>query len=181
MTQTPVRLIPLVCIQCRSAVSAQPDEVAWVCEQCGQGLLLDAEQGGLTALDVFFSQAVPAGKRGRPFWVARGLVTITGRETYKGNETRAAQAFWESPRLFYIPAWEASLDEVIHLGSQLLRNPVAMQPGSRVPFLPVTTPPGDLRALAEFMIVSMEADRRDALKRIDFTLNLDPAQLWILP
>ena len=180
MSQTPVRLIPLVCVKCSSPVPANPDEVAWVCEQCGQGQILD-EAKGLAALDVFFSRALQQGQRGRPFWVTRGTVSISARETYKGNEERAAREFWAAPRLFYIPAWDASLDETIAMGVQLLHNPQRIEQGTPVPFLPVTTGPGDLRALAEFMVVSIEADRRDAMKTINFGLTLEPAQLWVLP
>src|SRR5512142_740623 len=100
-----VRLVPLLCPKCRAPVPAQPDEIAWVCEQCGQGMMIDSTQGA-RLLTVFFSNAIPAGKKGRPFWVSRGQVTITSRQTYKGDEGRAAGEFWAEPRLFFIPAWE---------------------------------------------------------------------------
>lgn len=182
-----VRLVPLLCAKCRAPVPAQPDEIAWVCEQCGQGLLLNpmpASGPGESAthlLDVFFSSAIQPGQKGRPFWVARGQVTLTDRQTYKGDEGRAAHEFWAAPRLFYVPAWETSLDEIVSLGVSLLRSPQRLDPGSRMPFLPVVTLPGDVRALAEFMIVSIEADRRDALKTVYFDLKLEPLQLWVLP
>lgn len=179
MSNTQVRLIPLACVKCQAAILAGVDEVAWVCESCGQGLILNEEKG-LLAQDIYFSKAIAPGQKGRPFWVARGTVTITTRETYKGNELRAANEFWAAPRLFYVPAWDASLDEVIQMGSLLLRTPERMEPGSPAPFLPVVTSPGDLAALAEFMVVSLEADRRDALKKLDFTVQLEPAQLWVL-
>lgn len=179
MTQQSARLTPLACLKCAAPVTAGVHEVAWVCGTCGQGHLLDEEKGLLT-LDVFFNQNIPPGKTGRPFWVALGQVRLEDRITYKGNEGRAAQEFWSAPRLFYVPAWECSLDEVLQMGSYLLRTPERMQPGSPAPFLPVTTPPGDLQALAEFMIVSLEAERRDALKTILFKVSLEPPQLWIL-
>lgn len=181
----PVRLVPLLCVKCRAPIPAGPDELAWVCEQCGQGLLLDPAPGpnepATRALDIFFSDAVKPGQKGRPFWVARGQVTITDRQTYKGDEGRAARQFWAGPRLFYVPAWETALDEIISMGVYLLSNPARLQPGSPVPFLPVVTPPADMRALVEFMVVSIEADRRDALKTIRYDLKLEPLQLWILP
>lgn len=179
MTQAPVRLIPLTCIRCHGPVQAQPDEVAWVCEHCGQGLLLSGEKG-LVSLDIFFSKDIQPGEKGMPFWVARGTTQIRRRETYKGDEMRTAQEFWSSARLFYIPAWETSLEEVVSRGVALLRNPVRMESGPAAPFLPVTTPREDLSALAEFMVVSIEADRKDAMKSIDFDLSLEPAQLWIM-
>lgn len=184
MTEKPVQLIPLLCVKCQAPVPANPDEVAWVCEQCGEGLALDETPSGNTAAraqDIFFSSGIPQGKPGRPFWVSSGTVTILRREVYKGNESRAAQAFWSTPRLFYIPGWAAKLEEIVSTGVQLLAAPVAMQSGPRAPFLPVVTLPADMKALAEFMVMSIEAGRRDALKRVEFELALQPPQLWILP
>ncbi len=182
--QAPVRLVPLVCLKCQSPLPAQPDEVAWVCQTCGQGLLLNETPGlkesGLRPLDVFFSKALQPGKPGRPFWVARGQVTLTDRQTYNGNEERAAREFWSAPHLFYVPAWDSKLEDTVTLGVALLRAPERMEPGSPMTFLPIVTPPSDVRPLAEFMVISIEADRRDALKTLSFDLKLEPAQLWVL-
>jgi hypothetical protein len=142
--------------------------------------LLLADARGLAPLDLFYSAAIPQGQRGRPFWVAQGQVSITERKTFAGNEDRAAQAFWAAPRLFYIPAWEATLEEMLAAGGALLRAPQVMQPGAPAPFLPVVTPPGDVLPLAEFLVVSLEADRRDAMRRLEFSVALQPPQLWIM-
>lgn len=180
MSDAAVRLIPLVCLKCSAPVTAGVQEVAWVCGTCGQGHLLDEEKG-LLPIDIFFSQNLQPGQPGRPFWVARGQVRLDQRITYKGDEGRAAREFWSTPRLFYAPAWECAVEALIQMGGELLRSPQAMQAGTPTAFLPVVTPPGDLQALAEFMVVSLEAERRDALKTIDFNLSLDPPQLWVLP
>ncbi len=178
--QDPVRLIPLLCTRCQAPIPAQPDEVAWVCQQCGQGLLIDG-QSGATPLEFFFSDRIQPSLTGRPFWVSTGRVVIQRRETYRGDEGRAAQQFWAAPRLFYVPAWAATLDEIVSIGVDLLKNPAAMQTGSPAPFLPVVTLPVDIQAMAEFMILSIEAERRDALKRVDFQVTLEPPQMWVLP
>ena len=179
----PITLIPLMCLRCQSPVPANPGEVAWVCEQCGQGMLLDdgcGPQGpALRPLDVFFSAEIKPGTRGRPFWVTRGQASIHRRETYKGNESRESTEFWSAPRLFFVPAWECGLEEILATGAQMLRNPARMAPGSTCRFLPVTTPPEDVQALAEFLVVTVEADRRDAMKEIGFSLQLESPQLWI--
>jgi hypothetical protein len=184
MTQKPVELIPLLCVKCQAPVPARADEVAWVCAQCGQGLVLDSSPAGKTAAcaqDIFFSSALVQGQPGRPFWVSSGTVTITRRDTYKGNESRAAQEFWSQPRLFFIPSWAASVEEVVTSGVQMIKTPLTMQPGSMMPFLPVVTLPEDMKALAEFMVMSIEAARHDALKHLEFDLKLAPPQLWVLP
>lgn len=185
MTSDPITLIPLLCIRCQAPVPANPGEVAWVCEQCNQGVLLDDTCGpqgpALRPLDVFFSTKVKPGMKGRPFWVTRGQASIHRRETYKGNESREAGQFWSSPRLFFIPAWECGLEEILSTGAYLLKNPERMEPGGPCRFLPVTSPPEDVQALAEFLVVTLEAERRDAMKEIGFSLKLDPPQLWVLP
>jgi hypothetical protein len=184
---SPIRLVPLACVKCRAPIPANPDEIAWVCEQCGQGNLLDAapvpgpDESATRLLDIFFSDRIQPGQKGRPFWVTRGQVGLTIRETYKGDEGREARQFWAEPRLFSIPAWETSVDEIVSMGVYLLRNPQRLNPGGRQRFLPVVMPPGDVRAMVEFMVVSIEADRRDALKTVEFELKLEPLQLWILP
>lgn len=179
-SQDPVRLIPLLCARCQAPIPAQPDEVAWICQQCGQGLLIDG-QTGASPLDFFFSNRIQPGLTGRPFWVSNGRVVIQHRETYHGDESRASQQFWAAPRFFYIPAWAATLDETISTGVDLLKSPAIMQAGSPAPFLPVVTLPVNIQAVAEFMILSIEAERRDALKRVDFQATLEPPQLWVLP
>jgi hypothetical protein len=178
--ETPVQLVPLVCPRCANFLPAQPGEVAWVCDQCGQGLLLGGSPLALRPLDVFCSASVRHGQRGRPFWVMPGRVSITSRTTYKGDESRAAREFWAAPRLFFVPAWECALEELLSFGAALLKKPEPMAAGSPVPFLPVVTPPEDVQALAEFLVISLEAERRDAMKELKFDVTLDPPQLWVL-
>ena len=176
----PIRLIAMQCPRCSTPVPAQPDEWAWVCAQCGQGLLLSDEQG-VSAVDVFFSAAIEQAKPGRPFWVARGAVQPVLRTTYRGNAEKDMAAFWSVPRLFYVPAYQLNVEEMVAAGVELLYNPVRMQPGSPAAFAPVVVSPADVQPLAEFMVISLEADRKDMLKELRFEIKLDPPQLWILP
>jgi hypothetical protein len=181
MSEAPVKLIPLVCMQCAQPIQAQPDEIAWVCDTCQKGQTLCAD-GTLQALSVFFSPQIRPGSRGRPFWVTPAQVTINIRETYRGNNAADSAAFWGSQRLFYIPAYQASLENVISTGMGLLKSPVYIQPpGAVMPFLPVTTGMEDIRPLAEFIVLAVEADRKDQLKEVKFDLRLRQPQLWVLP
>ncbi len=175
-----VRLIPLLCPKCQMAVPANQGEVAWVCEQCGQGLALDVGKGAL-ALDVFFSNAIPANTPGKPYWVSRGSVAIARRETYQGNQSREMQQFWEHARLFFVPAWGLAVADVVSQGVRLLREPYKIQAGSRGKIQPIVLSWVNVKPLAEFMVMSVEAERSDAMKQLDFTINLEPPQLWVLP
>lgn len=179
----PVELLPMYCTRCQFPIPAQSDEVAWICEHCGQGVLLWKDHD-LVPIDVHFAANPPAGAPeqplGKPFWVTTGKVEIR-RTTFHGDRSGEMLAFWQTERHFFIPAYNLELEEVVRLGCSLLRQPPALTPGSPVKFLPVTVPPDDMRPLAEFIILAVEAERKDDLKTIDFQLELQPPQLWVLP
>jgi hypothetical protein len=175
----PVTLIPLKCVRCETPVPAQPDEVAWVCAQCGQGLLLDEERG-LVPLEVHFAASAIEG-RGNPFWVTNGTVTLQ-RETYDafGKKTKKSRRLWNQPRRFFVPAFTCPLDMLISLGTGLLLRPPELQPGSPCPFAPVTLLPQDVAALVDFIVMAIEAERTDKVKSVHFSTRLDSPSLWIL-
>lgn len=175
-----ITLAPLVCGQCRAELPAEPGEVAWVCAPCGQGWWLDEPRDRLQAMPVNYAAGLKPNQTYRPFWVAQGQVVVHKRETYGGNKTDEAQAFWRAPRFFFIPAFTCTLDDMAQMGAQMLRDTFTLQAGPPVPFAPVTILPGDMQALAEFIVLNMEAARSDKLREIQFQLKLGEPQLWIL-
>ncbi|MCI0519267.1 MAG: hypothetical protein L0Z70_03320 [Chloroflexi bacterium] len=175
----PIELVPLLCIRCAAPLPAQPEETAWVCAQCGQGLLLD-EESGLTALEVHYAAGIPPGGRGKPYWVAEGRVSVE-RQTYSGSQSKEAAQFWSQPRRFFVPAYQAPLEELTEMGRRLLVAAPALQEGSAAAFEPVTLSQADAAVAAEFLVMSVEAERKDKLKELNFTLDLQPPVLWILP
>lgn len=175
----PVELVPLLCLKCETPLPAEPEEVAWVCARCGQGMLLD-ESKGLLPLQVQYSAAVPPDATGRPFWVADGQVSLQ-RELYSGNKSVEAQLLWSQPRRFTIPAHTCPLETLLQYGPQLLLKPPDLQPGPPAHFQPVTLSPGDIQALAEFIVVAIEAERSDMLKQIVVSVKMSEPVLWILP
>ena len=175
----PVELIQLICIRCKSPLPARPDEAAWVCAQCGQGMRLD-EDRGLVELAVNFASGIPTGASGKPFWVADGSVALQ-RETFSGNQSRESAQFWSQPRRFYVPAYALSLEELLAAGTALLLNPPIVNPGTAVSFVPVVLPVEDVHATVEFIIMAVEAGRKDMLSNVQFSLNLSDPSLWVLP
>jgi len=176
----PVKLIPLKCVRCATPVPASPGQVAWVCEQCGQGLLLDEDQG-LSPLDIHYNAGHPQGKTGNPYWVARGMVSVR-RETHESffDRDRESAEFWSKPHQFFVPGFDCNLDRSIQLGISLLRNPPLLRPGSSFPSSPVTLSREDVMPLAEFIVMAIEAERKDNIKTISFSLDLSEPVLWIL-
>ena len=92
------------------------------------------------------------------------------RTTYAAlsDKAREAQQLWCQPRRFFIPASEVPLQTLADLGPRLVLNPPALQPGPPAPFEPVTVSPDDLPALAEFIVLAIEAGRSDMLKQVTY-------------
>lgn len=175
----PVELIALHCVRCNTPVPAAPDQFAWRCATCDQGLQLD-EQAGLRPLAVHFARADrEGGLRWRPFWVAGGTVGFHVRQTY--GRSRGPDELWQSQRTFVLPAFACTLEQAGAWGASFLRQPLPVAEGPAVPFEPVTVDPASARALAEFVVLTIEAERRDHLKQVEFTLELQEPVLWALP
>jgi hypothetical protein len=175
-----IELIPLLCTRCQTAVPAKLDEVAWVCAQCGQGLLLDEEKGAVP-LAINFAAGIPANQKGWPFWVATGQVTVQQRSIFGGGDQgRQAAEFWQPARRFFVPAFSSPLDQLITWGTTLLQKPPALQSGQAAGFAPVILHPEDIQPVAEFIVLGIEADRKDKIREINFTLQLSAPELWVL-
>jgi hypothetical protein len=181
---TSIELVLLKCIQCGTPVPANEDEAAWTCAQCGQGMQLT--EAGLAPLAVNWAAARPGATQLRwlPFWVFTGAVTFLRRETYGGSLFGGGQPdkLWDSPRRFYVPAYPAALQEIETLGADLTRRQPRLAPGPAAGALSQCTLfPDDARRAAEFVVLTIEADRKDKLRQVDFTLSLQDPMLWVLP
>ena len=176
-----INLVPLVCPRCSTPVPALVEEVAWVCAQCAQGLVLDEEKG-LDLLEVTYAPGIPADDLGRPYWVADGRVTLS-RQAYSGGrrETEEAVQFWSVSRPFFIPAFNISLENLLSDATGRLLNPPALQPGPPARFHPATLAVANIQPVAEFIVMAIEAGRKDKLKKVDFSVQLSTPVLWILP
>lgn len=177
----PVELIPLICPRCSTPLPAESDEVAWVCSQCGEGWSLEEERG-LAPLRVEFAAGIPPNTSGKPYWMVEGQVSLQ-RQAFGFSQKQGSEAevFWRQPRRFLIPAYSCTLEELLEQGTRMLLQPPALQPGSPARFEPVTLAPDDLQATAEFIVMAIEANRKDKLKQVEFNLRQSSPVLWVLP
>ncbi len=176
-----IQLVPLVCLKCSTPVPAESDEVAWVCANCGQGQYLDPQQG-LAPLQVYYAASIPAAAQGKPYWVVDGQVSMR-RQVYRssGKSAQESEVFWSQPRRFFVPAFSLPLEALLNQASSLLLQPPAIRSGPPARFAPVTLAMEDIRPTAEFIVMAVEAGRKDMVKDIHFDLKLSTPALWILP
>jgi hypothetical protein len=144
-------------------------------------LALDSQEG-LLLIPVVYAAGAPPNVRGRPFWVADGVVNLQ-RSAYRANSgsTRDAEQFWSGPRRFFIPAYRLDTETFLKTGAALLEHPPDIQPGPPIPFEAVTLALEDLQPVGEFLVMGVEAARKDAIREVKFSLRLSPPALWILP
>ena len=181
-----IALIPLVCLRCSTSIPAMPDEVAWVCANCGQAMSLDEENGLIQQL-VYYSVDIPPDAIGKPYWVSEGQVELQ-RLSYGSDkgQREEAQRFWSQPRRFFLPAYRATLEQLLAQGIRYLVEPPSLAEAAApapatVRFAPITLDIRDVRSAAEFLVVAIEAARPDKVKQLTFDLKLSPPNLWILP
>ncbi|MBL8096943.1 MAG: hypothetical protein JNL73_22390 [Anaerolineales bacterium] len=178
-------LIPLTCPTCHAGLDGESEQVVFVCPQCAAGWMLDDAPGApvrLRALTIRYAPELRGSALGRPFWVAGGQVQVGRRDVHgRGSQERQAVEQWATPRRFFVPAFKCDLNSAIDFGRRLLSEGPRPPAGSAAPFVPAVVPARDLHGLAEFVIVSLEAERGDNLKTLRFALELGEPELWILP
>jgi hypothetical protein len=134
------------------------------------------EKHGLVELGVDYSAALTPNATGRPFWVTDGQVKVQSRQTYSGNQEREAQDFWSQPRRFFIPAFTCSLEDFLSLASTLLNHHTTTRPAGP---LPARNPsPEDIRC-GQFIVMAIEATRKDSSGRLISRLSYPPGR-WVL-
>lgn len=177
---TSVQLIALKCPRCTELIPAEEDEVAWVCGQCGQGTQLTDD--GLAPLDVNWAAAKDKASNVRrlPFWVFDGAVAFNRRQSF--GRQNDPDKLWDARRRFYVPAFSASLEQLETLGASLTRKQIQLKADRPAGALNGCVMfPQDARQAIEFIVLTIEAERKDKLREVDFSLDLSEPALWMLP
>jgi hypothetical protein len=180
MAEITVTLLPLLCVRCQSPIAANPGEAAWACSQCRQGLVLD-ELRGLQPMEINYHAVIPPNQPGQPYWVVSGLVTLNRQIYGGGNQAGEANNFWAVERQFFIPAYHCSAQQLAAAGARLLTQPPTLHTGSPTPFAPVILPPSDVQSVTQYLVMTIEAGRKDRLKSLSVNVKLGVPVLWILP
>lgn len=181
-----MKLIALRCPACAEPLPVENDDVVVACNNCLTMVAVSLK--GPVKMDVRF--ALPngqqaAGNQWAPFWVFNGRAVIKRRDTQGGRSAdNESRQLWGSPRALYVPAWELSLHTAQNIGSRLIEQQPQLQPVERpdgAHFISATVTPGDARKLLEFIVLAIEARRKDWLKNLEFDLEVGEPQMMALP
>jgi hypothetical protein len=187
-----MQLLALKCPTCGQNLKPQRNEAVVVsCGNCKTAVSL--HQSGIKAIDVKY--AAPSSttvETWLPLWVYSGKVNIKRRESQggsKGADKEAAQ-LWGSVQRLFVPAWQESAHQAREIGSQfVVRQPVfetiaptetMALPESMVLQEAIITPEDGLKLL-DFIVLSLEAGRKDWLEDLQFEIQTMGHELWAIP
>ncbi|MCA9961104.1 MAG: hypothetical protein KC443_18820 [Anaerolineales bacterium] len=179
-----MKLVALRCPQCDTWLQPGVNDVALLCAVCGTAVSLTDQ--GVQTIPITYGLPTTTEFSWHPFWLFAGQVAIHTRQTQGGNraDANAAQQFWGVPRRLYVPAWELPIHEARELGARLVREQPLYRAGDKPdPFVlqPATIDIADARKLLEFVVLTIEAQRSDWLRDLQFEIQATVPQLWALP
>ncbi len=180
-----MKLILLRCPNCARPLTPDNDDVVYMCPNCFTGVAID--ERGVRRANVRFALPTKADERAQkwmPYWVYDGRVEILNRETQGRSRDKESKLQWANPLRMYVPAWEISMRVAQEVGSKLIqRQPVTKfidRPDGAY-LQPAVVSPEDAFRLLEFIILAIEARRKDWLRSLDFRIEAEKPQLWAMP
>jgi len=167
-----MKLILLDCPNCSHPLQPDNDDIVFACPNCHLAVHLGAEGPEITSIRYALRRA-DKGDKGvwAPFWVFDGKVKIRKRETQgRRSNTKDSLKTWEALRRFYVPAWDLNIHTAQDVGTK-----------AEVKLVPATVSPADALKLLEFIVLAIEARRKDWLKELVFDIDVGEPILIGLP
>jgi hypothetical protein len=182
-----MKLIPLRCPNCNEPLKPDNDTVVFGCTNCHTPVHISPDGPKKVAIRyAIWSKDKSNTQIWVPFWVFEGQVQILRRDTQGGSRSSSkdSKKMWGVPRRLYVPAWDLSLHTAQEVGSKMTQRQPAMQfiePPADRELVSASVTQADALNLLEFIVLAIEARRRDWLKDLKFKLNVGEPELWGLP
>jgi len=181
-----MQLLALKCPTCGQNLKPQSNETVVVsCGKCKTAVSL--HQSSIRAINVQY--AAPSSNDVEvwlPMWVFKGKVNIKRRESQgssKGADNDAAK-LWGSANRLFAPAWQEPIREARETGSKFtVKQPQleVIEPTDDMLMQEATITPEDGLKLLDFIVLSLEADRKDWLEDLQFEIQTSGHELWAIP
>jgi len=180
------KLIALKCKKCDSGLTVEVNDNVVYCSSCGSGFeIIDGE---LVPMEINFAKPMISGQGEmvyKPFWLLKTNLKILSRDSsggwlsniFGGNSNKT-----EGEVLFYVPAFWMTIDSVKNLGCTFTqRNPVASPQKYNVKMTGVNFSKEDARKLAEFIFLSIEAEKSDTIRNIQYQIDVKSTEMLGIP
>ncbi|MEM2891883.1 MAG: hypothetical protein QXJ32_05215 [Thermoplasmata archaeon] len=184
-----MRVIQVKCPSCNGPIYMKQKDSLFYCEKCN--VMHTRETGTPERVDFEIADFGPnaAGERVyMPFWRVYAYLLVRSKSVEGGTLFKLMQLLKggsDSGNVFiYVPASEMDIGSFKRLATQMtLSNPryaTKLNFGG-VPRLPTTMTRKDAIELADFVVVTMEAEQPGVLQRLDYTLTVNDTKMVYLP
>lgn len=183
-----MRVIQVKCPQCNSPISMKQKDRAFYCSQCNA---IHVRDGGIEKLDYEVAEFNPSAQGEKvymPFWRIYASLVIRSKSVEGGTLfkiTSLLKGTANGGNMFiYIPASEMDTANFRRIATQFTANPPRYS--TRLNFgaagrLPTVVSKREAAEMADFVIVTMEAEQPGVLQRLDYSLTVNDTKLVYLP
>ncbi len=187
-----LRLVALKCSKCGSLIKAEPDDHVYYCGNCGTGFELINEKDELAVVNIDF--ALPVKKQDAeiiylPFWVFDTNIQISSRDS--SATLGSAAGFIKNifsggdgskpVTKFYVPAFDTPISNIRRLGMEFTKNQPELESIKKDKLTGCRFSSRDAEKLADFIFLSIEAEKPDMLKNITYSLGLSSPRATGIP
>ncbi|MBC7107513.1 MAG: hypothetical protein H5T41_01775 [Methanomassiliicoccales archaeon] len=183
-----MKIVQVKCPSCGTPIRMKNKESVFLCDNCG---MMHTRNHGIERIDYEIAEFASGGAGERmymPFWRLYCDFSIRSKNVEGGSFFRLAQ--WikgdrDSGALFvFIPAFDISLEDFKILSTRLTLNPphyrTTMNFGG-VARIPVLLTKEEARELADFVVVTIEAEKPGVLQYLDYSLSVKDERIIYLP
>jgi hypothetical protein len=183
-----MNVIQVKCPQCNSPIQSKVKDKIFVCSQCGAVHIRD---GGIEKLDVEiaeFNSGAQGERTYMPFWRIYASLLVRSKSVEGGTLFKIASFLKggsDTGNMFiYVPAAELDTANFRRIAVQYTANPPRYP--TRLNFgnaarLPAVVSKQEANELADFVVVTMEAEQPGVMQRLDYTLTVNDTKLVYLP
>ncbi|MBP9191078.1 MAG: hypothetical protein KBF96_00855 [Ignavibacteria bacterium] len=180
------KLEAVKCKQCGSGLVVEVNDNIVYCTSCGSGF--EIINGEMTPIEINFAAAAIRGEGEvvyKPFWLLRTNLNIMERNAsgnFLKNIFGGSNDNTSGEILFYIPAFYCSLDVMKNLATEFtIKNPVASPQKYNVKLTGFAYGKEDAKKLAEFILISMEAEKSDVMKDFNYKMDFTSFEIVGIP
>jgi hypothetical protein len=179
------KLEAIKCKNCGSGLVVEINDFVTYCTNCGSGF--EIIDGVLQPIEVNFASPVRPAEGEliyKPFWILKTSVTILERTStggflknlFGGHDGSGGNI------KFYIPAFRMPVDNMKEMATAFtVKDPVPSPQKFNVKVTGFAYGKEDAMKIAEFLLISFEADKSDTMKTFRYEINVDSYEILGIP
>ncbi len=183
-----MKVVQVKCPRCQQPIYSKVKDLAFYCQHCRT---MHIRNGGTNIIDFDIAEFSPNARGDRvymPFWRLFSSFTINQANVAGGTFhklSRMIKGTANGGNLFiYVPAWETAVDEFKRWSMGMTEGQPMYslrQDFNNVERGPTAITKEEAMQLADFVVVTMEAERPGTLQYLDYSLQVHDARLVYLP